>query len=114
MGKVSAKDVNREVGLYLEAVREALGQSQEAFATSLGLSPNRYNQYERGKRTLAPDIARRIRTQWGISLDYLYSGEIRRLEHDLAEKVKAKIIPPDEPVNGMKIVPVPKRRRRSA
>ena len=108
MVKATAKDENREIGCFLRAVREALGQTQQDFARSIGVEPNTYNQYEAGTRTLSPLVARTISRNWGISLDYLYLGDYRRLEHSLAEKVRVKISPPDA-IDNMKVVPVPRR-----
>jgi transcriptional regulator with XRE-family HTH domain len=54
-------DTDLEVSNRLAALREKLGLDQASFAKSLGIEKNTYNAYERGKRPLTIETAKKIR-----------------------------------------------------
>jgi DNA-binding XRE family transcriptional regulator len=60
-------DTDIEVSNRLAALREKLGMDQATFAKSLGIEKNTYNAYERGKRPLTIETAKKIRRRHGIS-----------------------------------------------
>lgn len=69
-------DTDIEVSNRLAALREKLGLDQASFAKSLGIEKNTYNAYERGKRPLTIETAKKIRRKYGISVDWLLFGDI--------------------------------------
>lgn len=74
-------DTDLEVSNRLAALREKLGLDQAAFAKSLGIEKNTYNAYERGKRPLTIETAKKIRRRYGISVDWLLFGDIGQPNH---------------------------------
>jgi len=74
-------DTDIEVSNRLAALREKLGLDQVAFAKSLGIEKNTYNAYERGKRPLTIETAKKIRRRYGISVDWLLFGDIGQPNH---------------------------------
>jgi DNA-binding XRE family transcriptional regulator len=73
---IRSMDTDLEVSNRLAALREKLGLDQAQFAKSLGIEKNTYNAYERGKRPLTIETAKKIRRRYGISVDWLLFGDI--------------------------------------
>lgn len=69
-------DTDLEVANRLAALREKLQKDQTTFAKELGIEKNTYNAYERGKRPLTIETAKKIRRRYGISVDWLLFGDI--------------------------------------
>lgn len=69
-------DTDLEVAIRLAALREKLELDQASFAKALGIEKNTYNAYERGKRPLTIETAKKIRRRYGISVDWLLFGDI--------------------------------------
>lgn len=95
-------DTDMEVSNRLAALREKLQMDQVAFAKSLGIEKNTYNAYERGKRPLTMETAKRIRKKYGISTDWLLYGDIGQPNHQFILTIE----PPAEAP--------PVRKKRSA
>jgi transcriptional regulator with XRE-family HTH domain len=68
-----------DIGDRLGRVRRAWGYSQSEMATLPGVSVGAYNSWETGYGRLSLSGARCIKAKLGISLDYLYDGEISTL-----------------------------------
>ena len=70
-------DTDDDIARRLVAVRQyiAHGISQQEFAKSIGLEKNVYNPFEKGKRPLTIDAAKKIRRRWGVSVDWLLFGD---------------------------------------
>lgn len=74
----------------LKATREALGfDKQSDFAKQLGLDKSSYNLFENGKRRLTNAVALRLRRKFGISLDWLYCGDVSSLPNKITSKLGA-------------------------
>ena len=86
-------DTDLEISNRLAALREKLGLDQTAFAKSLGIEKNTYNAYERGKRPLTIETAKKIRRRYGISIDWLLFGDIGQPNHQFLMSIE----PPAEP-----------------
>jgi transcriptional regulator with XRE-family HTH domain len=69
-------DTDLEVASRLAALREKLGLDQTEFAKSLNIEKSTYNAYERGKRPLTIETAKKIRRRYGISVDWLLFGDL--------------------------------------
>ena len=77
------------IGSRLRMTREALGfKKQKEFAARADISPNTYNQWEKGK--VYPDLqyAIRLRDEFGISLDWIYLGDPSGLPYQIARLLK--------------------------
>lgn len=77
----------RVVGARLGAFREARKKSQAEFARLMDISPQRWNNYETGRRPVEISFAIEL-CRYGLTLDYLYRGEMAGLPMDLATILK--------------------------
>ena len=76
------------VGARLKALREELGfKTQVKFAEKLGIDKSTYNPYEKGARPLTFETACLIRREFGISIDWLFFGDL----HQSAVQTMARI-----------------------
>lgn len=76
------------IAARLKALRLELGyKSQTAFAAKLGIDKSTYNPYEKGTRPLTFETACLIRREFGISIDWLFFGDL----HQSAVQTMAKI-----------------------
>jgi len=98
-------DTDMEVSNRLAALREKLKLDQVTFAKSLGIEKNTYNAYERGKRPLTIETAKKIRKKYGISVDWLLFGDIGQPNYQFLLSIEA----PPEPAKRE-----PVRKKRSA
>ncbi len=63
----------------LRDLRLELGyETQTAFANRLGIDKSTYNLYEKGKRPLTFETACLIRREFGISIDWLFFGDLQQ------------------------------------
>lgn len=84
-----AKSTLVEVGQRLSAARRALGLSARAVCEAINIRPNTYSQWENGKALIDPMAATRLKERYGISLDYLYAGDLSGLPLSLGVKIQA-------------------------
>ena len=78
-------------GLRLKAARLVLGvDRQDVMAHVLGVQPSAYNNWEKGLRL--PDVAAMVRllNQSGVSLDWIFAGELRSMPFDLASRLQGQ------------------------
>lgn len=87
-------DSDFEVANRLAALREKLGLDQVDFAKALGIEKNTYNAYERGKRPLSIETAKKIRRRYGVSIDWLLFGDIGQPNHQFLLTIEPQ---PDTP-----------------
>jgi transcriptional regulator with XRE-family HTH domain len=87
-------DTDMEVANRLVALREKLEMDQTSFAKSLGIEKNTYNAYERGKRPLTIETAKKIRKRYGISVDWLLFGDIGQPNHQFLLSIDPPVEPP--------------------
>ena len=70
--------------------RTALGyEEQGKFAEALGMLPNTYNEYEKGKKPLTLAVVRLIESKFGLTVEWLLNGVPDRLPHGLVKKLEA-------------------------
>ena len=86
-------DTDIEVSNRLAALREKLGLDQAKFAKSLGIEKNTYNAYERGKRPLTIETAKKIRRRYGISVDWLLFGDIGQPNQVFLQGIQPQLEP---------------------
>lgn len=67
------------IAARLRALRIELGYgTQTAFADRLGIDKSTYNLYEKAKRPLTFETACLIRREFGISIDWLFFGDLQQ------------------------------------
>lgn len=72
----------------LRALQKELGfKTQTAFAEALGIDKSTYSLYVNGHRPLTFETALLIRKQWGISLDWMFFGDLGMAPQSLMLKV---------------------------
>src|SRR5258706_3691859 len=82
-------DVSRykQIGRRLARAREALGLSQVDFCRAAGIAANTYNQYEKGVSRPELDKGLAICRAHGLTLDYIYRGDVSGLPIRIAGKL---------------------------
>lgn len=103
-------DTDMEVANRLVALREQLKQDQTTFAKSLGIEKNTYNAYERGKRPLTMETAKKIRKKYGISTDWLLYGDLGQPNREFILQIEAE----RAPVADREPAKSPKKKRAAA
>lgn len=91
-------DTDLEVANRLAALRDKLGLDQVDFAKALGIEKNTYNAYERGKRPLSIETAKKIRRRYGISVDWLLFGDIGQPNQQFLLTLEPEPVAPKRPV----------------
>lgn len=72
------KDLQRQVGERIRAVRKEKGLSQEALAHELDLHRTYVGALERGERNPSLQVVSRLAAQLGVSTDYLLCSNYDR------------------------------------
>ena len=83
------RDTMKAVGKRLRWVREALGRSQEAMASSVGVHQTAWSLYERGLRFPDEFAAVRLMAKLKISRAYLLEERLEGVERELAIRLAA-------------------------
>ncbi|CAA7621116.1 helix-turn-helix domain-containing protein [Magnetospirillum sp. UT-4] len=81
-------DAMRVIGQRLRATREALGLTQEQLALSIGVTRTAYTNWERGDRMPDPLAVVRLADRYGVTLDWIYRGQLGGMPHSLATKIE--------------------------
>lgn len=72
-------DAPEIIGNRLKALRKELGfKTQVEFAERLGIDKSTYNPFETGTRPLTFETACLIRREFGISIDWLFFGDLQQ------------------------------------
>lgn len=67
------------VASRLKALRKELGfKTQVEFALKLGIDKSTYHPFEKGNRPLTFETACLIRREFGISIDWLFFGDLQQ------------------------------------
>lgn len=74
---------NEDIGRRLAALMNALDRNQTSFAALVELSQPALNNYLKGLRRPDLDVAIRIASKTGVTLDWIYLGE----RHGLPSRV---------------------------
>jgi len=79
------------IGNRLELLRDAHNLNQADIAKRLSITPQRWNQWESGKRLIDIQHAIKIADRFGASLDWIYRGIDGALTVDLHNKISVVI-----------------------
>jgi hypothetical protein len=95
-------DPRETIAWRLKGLKEAYHKddTEEAFAAAIGLDKSTYSSIKNCRRDLSFETACYIKEKWGISLDWLFYGELQQS----AVQVMGKI--------GQRPVAIPSRRRK--
>lgn len=78
-------DSPEAIGERLRAARVALGYgTKEEFAARAGLTQQTYGPWENGRREITREGAKALRKTYGLSLDFIYFGNMDALPHRIA------------------------------
>ena len=88
MGRFLTDTSPEYVAKRLGYFRKSLGMRQIDLAKEFGWSPQKWGQWEKGRRT--PNIADMIELseRYGVTLDYIYRGDMSRLPEWMANKIR--------------------------
>ena len=75
------------VASRVEAVRQVAALNRELFARSFGLDPSSYTKIIKGEKPLKSEHAFAIAEQWGVSMDFLYRGDLSQLGANMRASV---------------------------
>jgi transcriptional regulator with XRE-family HTH domain len=104
-GAIAPMDSDEEIARRLVAVRKHVGLNQSEMADRLNIAKNTLNGFEKAKRSLTLETAKRIRQRFGISVDWLLFGDIGQPSQGIAIELGPN---PGQPEPAAK----PEKRRR--
>lgn len=79
------------IGERLKITRVALGLTQKTIAYPLSVSREAYSMYETGSREPPWPIACELCDAWGLTLDWIYRGEMSNLPSGLLSRIQAEM-----------------------
>ena len=77
-----------QIGDRLLRARTALGLNQRQFALQAEIAANTYNQWERAIGRPSLDQAMKLCDAHGLTLDYIFRGDISGLPMRIAERLR--------------------------
>ena len=75
------------LGARIAALRRDAGWNQAELARRLQISPSAVGMYEQGRREPSADMLLAIARAFGVSVDYLLSGEVSTGEEAMAQRL---------------------------
>ncbi len=85
-----ARDIRAELGKRLRWAREVVAESQARLCRDLGgVDATAWNRWERGTRYPDPVVLVRFCDVFGLTMDYLYRGDLRGVREDVAFRLAA-------------------------
>jgi len=78
------------IGERLALTRRALGLTQVTISRLMGATSDgqAWGNYEAGRRRISVDHANKLTANLGITLDWIYQGQIMTLPPDLRERIQ--------------------------
>lgn len=87
----------------LEALRRAHSLSKDAFAKSFGVDPSSYTKMTNNRdpsrartKPLKSEHAYVISERWGVTMDFIYRGDLSRIDESLRSKIITALTQADE------------------
>jgi transcriptional regulator with XRE-family HTH domain len=80
------------VGQRLRVTREALGMTQAELAAELNISASAITNWEAGIRLADVLAMGRLVERFGVTLDWIYLGDMSGLRHSLATKLRDPVL----------------------
>lgn len=79
------------VASRVEAIRSVSGLSRDAFSKTFGLDPSSYSKLAQSKKPLKSEHAFAIADRWGVTMDFIYRGDLSRIEPEMRAKIIAAL-----------------------
>lgn len=89
--KIDSKIRPGLVAARLRALRLALKMTKAEFADSFGIDRSSYTKIENGNKPLNIDMGYEISERYGVSLDFIYRGQLGTLPDTLAPFIRAAL-----------------------
>jgi transcriptional regulator with XRE-family HTH domain len=77
------------VAFRLAQFTAATGLTPAEICRRSGLKENAYSQYVNGQRRITVDAALKLREAFGVTLEYLYTGDMQGLPYSMGTAIKA-------------------------
>lgn len=82
---INEDDSREAVSQRLRAVRESVvNLNKKEFAVRAGISPQYYGEIENCQRDLSIEAAKKLRSTYGLPLEFMYFGKMEDLPHRVA------------------------------
>ena len=81
------RDPNNEMGARLRLLRAALGLSQVELCRHIGINAAAWNNVETGDNRIGLDNALQLCRTLGVTLDWIYRGDVSGLPQSLAAEI---------------------------
>lgn len=78
-----------DIAERLRLTRIALGLTQASIGRLAGISYQAWNNYEKARKRISIDQALLLCRSTGLTLDWIYQGDIRSLPHDFVLRLNA-------------------------
>ncbi|WP_068001494.1 helix-turn-helix transcriptional regulator [Pseudovibrio axinellae] len=78
-----------EIAIRLRAVETYVGMSQKEFSESAGVQQKSMSQWQSGDFRISIQGALKLRERYGISLDFIYCGNIDALPTKMANELSS-------------------------
>lgn len=85
---LSTEEQQKAIGRRIALARRALDLKQVTVAERVGVSPQRWNNYETGRRPLDTMAAIRFSNLYGVPLDFIYRDDWTKLPHEIAAYIE--------------------------
>lgn len=80
-------DTREKIAARLIALRDEVNMDQQTFARAIGVEKNTYNPFETGKRRLSFEVACLIKRRFGVSIDWLFFGDMGKIASEVMMKL---------------------------
>lgn len=87
MKRVSDTAPFRDIAERLLAAQESLGVTAKSFAEGAGLSKTQMSNWQTGQVRISLEGALALRETYGLSLDFIYFGNLDALPYRLAKEL---------------------------
>lgn len=84
---IHTMDTAKSVAKRLVQSRDALGIKSAELCRQIDVAPNRWSQYENGKRMITLPVAVKLCGRYGLTLDWIYRGDRSGLPQHLHAKI---------------------------
>lgn len=78
----------KDIAKRLLVLRAWAGLQQQELCSEIGVKPNNYSPFEKGKRRITIDIARKIVDKYGVTLDWIYDGDPRGMTGQMQAELR--------------------------
>lgn len=100
MAGVPDSQAQKDMGARLQAVREAVGLTQEDLCETMGIVVTTLSGWETGRNQIDIVKLARAATRWGFTTDWVARGDLSGLRRTLADKVEAAMAKEHPPQRG--------------